>query len=284
MATAEGWIVNTPYCNALGIDDVAFADGRCQLRLPFREANANPTGILHGGVAASLSVMAGQAVAYTTLGVDSGPWYTADIQINYLAAATGETLSADATLAQKGRDLCFSAVEIRNGDGRKIAQSLLLVRARHGDNQVVSRPHGSLTLARHGEAPMAERIRKNPFIASRGMEMALQEGGNCLITMPSAEGNKSAEGAIHEGAILALLDTAGAMACFPLVGRPAKRAVTPSIQAQFLGLPPAEDLEARAKVIHREGELFWTDVEVGALDKSDVVARGTVVYRIVPEN
>ena len=62
------------------------------------------------------------------------------------------------------------------------------------------------------------------------------------------------------------------------------KAVTPSIQAQFLGLPPAEDLEARAKVIHREGELFWTDVEVGALDKSDVVARGTVVYRIVPEN
>lgn len=280
------WLDATPYCRALGIELVASSPTRCEFRLPFNPKNANHTGRLHGGVAASLTAVAGEAVARVSLGPSSGPWYTVDVQINYLSAARAETLFVVANVGQKGRDLCFSDVEIRTEDGRLIAQAVSLVLGRHDpDNR---KAHGKVAaqladMPRSGPVLTGHRIRRNPFIAERGMDMTLQEGGHCVVTMPCTSSNASLGGGIHEGAALSLLDTAGAMACFPLVAKPSERAVTPSIQAQFLARPPAAGIEARAKVVQRDDVLFWVDVELGANEQFDVFAKGTVIYRIVPE-
>jgi acyl-coenzyme A thioesterase PaaI-like protein len=59
------------------------------------------------------------------------------------------------------------------------------------------------------------------------------------------------------------------------------QASTPALQAQLLAPPPGEDLVAFGRVVHRDGEIFWSDVEVAVAADLRLVARGTVLYRIV---
>ena len=80
---------------------------------------------------------------------------------------------------------------------------------------------------------------------------------------------------------LALLDTTGAMAAWAETGPGRYKASTPSLQARFFSPPPAEDLVAYGRMIQRDAELLWSDVEVASARDARVFARGTVVYRIV---
>ena len=81
--------------------------------------------------------------------------------------------------------------------------------------------------------------------------------------------------------MLALLDTAGAMAAWAETGPGRFKASTPSIQAQVLGPPPRDDLVAYGRVAQRDREIFWCDVEVAGQSDGRVCARGTVIYRII---
>ena len=78
-----------------------------------------------------------------------------------------------------------------------------------------------------------------------------------------------------------MLDTAGAMASWAETGPGPFKASTPTLQAQVLGPTPKQDLLAYARVVERDGSLFWADVEVAAAEDRRRVARGTVLYRIV---
>ena len=59
------------------------------------------------------------------------------------------------------------------------------------------------------------------------------------------------------------------------------KASTPALQAQLLVAAPAADLVAYGRVAQRDGDAFWSDVEVADAATGAVVARGTVLYRIV---
>ena len=86
---------------------------------------------------------------------------------------------------------------------------------------------------------------------------------------------------MHEGAVLALLDTTGAMAAWAETGPGPYKASTPALQAQILTTPPKQDLVAYGRVVQRDADGFWSDVEVAGQGDGRVVARGTVLYRIV---
>lgn len=281
MRHVEEWIAGSTYCAALGIEAESVGEQSCVLRLPFLQANANPGGALHGGVAASLSACASQAVARVALGAESGPWHIADMQINYLSAVSGEGVIAEGRLLRNGRDLCYVAVAIRGQSGTPVASAITLVRGRLGA-AATRLPVGRIIVPKTGPAPMAERLARGGFISSRGIRLVYQHDGSCAAQMPWQDSNGAADGGLHDGAMLALLDTTGAMACFTQTGVTAGRASTPSIQAQVLAPLPRADVEARARVAFRDGDLFWSDVEVVVAGKDEVLARGTVVYRIVP--
>ena len=53
------------------------------------------------------------------------------------------------------------------------------------------------------------------------------------------------------------------------------------IEGQILGPPPKQDLVAYGRVVQRDGDGFWSDSEVVGVDDGGVIARGTVLYRIV---
>ena len=126
------WVNQSPYGQALGMTLAALCDDAATISLPFNEANANPGSALHGGVAASASVTAAHALTRHVLGPDTGPWHTMDFQINYLASAIGENISATAHLLRRGREICFMALNVRTDDGKAIAQCSIAVRGRQG--------------------------------------------------------------------------------------------------------------------------------------------------------
>jgi uncharacterized protein (TIGR00369 family) len=278
--SARRWVEQSPYTAALGVRVRELSRERAVLELPFAEANANPGKALHGGCAASLAAVGAQAVTRAALGEASGPWHTCALQVGYLAAAIGEDVVASASLLREGKQLCFAAIEIATRAGKPIAQASAVVRARQGappaQLHACAGDDGASDPGRMGPA-----IGKLPFVAGRGIAVEHMTGGTSRLVMPFRAANADAAGGVHEGALLTLLDTTGAMAAWAETGPGPFKASTPALQAQILAPAPKVDLVAYGRMRQRDGELLWSDAEIASAADGRVVARGTVVYRIV---
>lgn len=276
----HSWVDSSPYTLALGVKLEALTETAATLALPYRDSNSNPGKALHGGVAASLSVVGSHAVARASLGESSGPWHTVGFQINYLAAAIGEDLVAETRLLRRGKQLCFAEVEIRTQEAKSISHATLAVRGRFGQTEA------DLVKATPDEGAsdpgvIGPQVSRVPFIGARGISVEHMAEGSSRLVMPWRATNGDLAGGVHEGALLALLDTAGAMAAWGQTGAGAYKASTPAIQAQILAPPVEGDLLAYGHVVQRDGELFWSAVDVAAASDGRLLARGTVIYRIV---
>ena len=129
--------------------------------------------------------------------------------------------------------------------------------------------------------PMGPHIQRVLFMAKRSITVEHMAGGCSRITLPLSEANRDAGGGMHEGAVLALLDTTGAMASWAESGPGRYKASTPAIQAQIIAPPPGADLVGYGRVVRHDPPLFWSDVEIATAAQAETVARGTVLYRIV---
>ena len=285
MEDIRQWVEKSPYSRFLGVQLDQIDESSARLVLPYRDENSNPGKALHGGCAASLGVIGGQAIARAVLGAESGPWHTAQLQVSYLAAAIGEDVIAEARLLRRGRELCFVGIEVRTageGDdpGKPIASITTTVRARFAAESA----DYYVSPADHGESdpgPMGPHIGKVPFIGHRGIWVEHMTGGTSRLVMPLIDDNCDQGGGVHEGAVLALLDTTGAMASWAQSGPGRYKASTASMQLQILGPPPKGDLVAYGRCVQNDREIYWSDVEVASASDGRVSARGTVLYRIV---
>lgn len=270
-----------PYCRALGlrVAEIDAEGAHARIELPFAPHNANPGDALHGGCAASLTVLASHAVARAAIGRDSGPWVLGQVQVHYLAAAIGVDVAAEARLQRRGRALAFVETAIRDVGGRAIASATSVVRAEQGAPPT-SLPRPAPDPGGDDPGPLAAVLEQAPFMAARGLRIEHMAAGRSRIAMPCSEANRDAEGRIHEGAMLALLDTTGAMAAFAEFGPGAWKASTPSIQAQTLAPAPAGEVVAYGRCVQRDREMSWNDVEIVDPARGRVVTRGTVFYRL----
>ena len=280
MQAIRDWVEGSPYAVALGVQCEELSPESVSLLLPYAETNANPGKALHGGCAASLGVIASQAIARATLGSEAGPFYTAGLQVSYLAAAIGEDVKCEGRLLRRGRNMCFAEVEVATLEGKRVAHVTSMVRGRFGaDAPELRASRGDDGATDPG--PMGPQIGKLNFGRARGLEIEHMADSYARITMPLAEANADADGGMHEGAVLALLDTTGAMAAWAETGPGPYKASTPALQAQILTSPPTQDLIAYGRVVQRDADGFWSDVEVAGQGDGRVIARGTVLYRIV---
>jgi uncharacterized protein (TIGR00369 family) len=274
------WIESSSYSAALGVQLVDLSGEGARLALPYADANSNPGQALHGGCAASLAAIGGQAVTRAALGPDSGPWHTCALQVGYLSAAIGEGVQATARLLRKGKALCFVEVDVATDAGKPIAHATCTVRARLGQTE----PERTVVPPDHGESDpgkMGPHLGSIAFIRNRGIRAEHMTGGTSRLVMSAPDTNGDAGGGTHEGAVLALLDTAGAMASWAESGHGPYKASTPALQAQITGVPPAGDLVAYGRCIQRDHEIFFSQVDVATASERALVARGTVIYRIL---
>ena len=282
MTDLKQWVESSAYSNALGVQLQDLTDEGAALHLPFIKENSNPGGALHGGVYASLSIIGAQATARQVLGEDVGPFHTTAFQINYLSAAINEGVSARARLLRRGKELAFVEVTCTSDAGKDVSHATLMIRGRKGANATIG-PVPSIDAPGSNPGDMGPAIAGMvPFISERGIQIEHMDAGFARLTMPWKDSHlDNISGGTHEGAALALLDTAGAMAGWAVTGSGPYKASTPSMQAQVIEIPPAEDLVAHARVTHQDNEIFYSDVEVSGVKSQRVCARGTILYRIV---
>lgn len=97
-----------------GIDDVA--PGLCRIRLPFREDLTQQNGFFHAGITSTVADSAGGYAGYTLMPAESDV-LTVEFKINLLRPAAGEVMIAEGRVIRAGRNLTFTEVTVKVGDG-----------------------------------------------------------------------------------------------------------------------------------------------------------------------
>jgi len=288
LAALAARVAATPYCARLGVVVEALALDGARVRVPYNDENSNPGRALHGGVAASTIDIAGVLAA--TTGFAGKPIFdagTLDLSVAYLAAAIGEDIVADAQVLRRGKEIVYVDVDVRNDGGKRIARGLLTYRALDRPPAGAERQRMSFAEPVVGGVPgedvppLARAIVAVPFIASLGMAIDRMHDGHALLRMPVTPDKVDHEGAIHEGALAALIDTTGAMASWSVVGVNLRyKASTVGIHVSYHA-PAREDVVAEARTWRRNDEIFLNQVTASERDSRRVVATGSVTYRIV---
>jgi len=284
-----------PYLRALGVRIERIALDGVRLRVPYKDENSNPGRALHGGVAASTIGIAGALAAWT--GFRPSPTLessTLDLSVNYLAAAIGEDIVADARVLRRGKEIVYADVDIRNDGGKAIAKGLVtyraLDRAQHG--QAGARQHEVAPDAVVPAPPagggaddvpkLAKAIVSVPFMSRLGLAITYMREGRARITMPYAAAYSDDGGALHEGAIAALVDTTGAMASWSITGIDFRyKASTVGIHVSYHAPAVGEDVVAVGQTLRRNNEIFLNEVAVRGATSNRLLATGAVTYRIV---
>jgi len=278
---------SAPYNAGLGIRVEAITNDAVRLRVPYKDENSNPGQALHGGVAASTIDIAGALVARACFVEVADPdCGTLDLSVDYLAAAIGEDIVATATVLRRGKELVYSDVDVRTDAGKQIAKGL--VTHRIVERAAVAAQRQRSTPAEPAPDGSAE-VPKNaavfvslPFISRMGMSVTHARDGEAFMRMPSAAHIADADGAVHEGALAALIDTSGAMASWSITGLNFRyKASTVGVHVSFHARAAGEDLVAHARTLRRNDEIFLNQVTVSGAQSRRVFAGGSVTYRIV---
>jgi uncharacterized protein (TIGR00369 family) len=286
MAERPPMSPDSPYGRALGFAVERLDENAARLRLPYRDGNSNPGKALHGGVAASLIDIGGGLVSLA--GAPEGPIHhgTIDVSVSYLAAAIGEEIVAEARALRRGKEITYVEVDVATGAGKAIAKGVVVHRVVPATASAAARTFGAppslddvpaKAVSDYGRAFM-----KVPFIARLGMRNEGFEDGVARVRLPLAEANTDGEGRLHEGAILALMDTTGALSSWSITGMDFRyKASTVAVHGQFVAPAAGEDLLAVSRTVRREEEIFWNSVSVLGASSNALIARGDVLYRIV---
>lgn len=274
-----------PYHLSLGVRVETLTPDHARLRVPYRDENSNPGRALHGGVAASLIDIAGVLVARAGVadmdGIEPG---TLDLSVDYLAAAIGEDIVADAQVLRRGKEIVYVDVDVRNDAGKRIAKGLVTHRLAPASppDRLLSVSADPLPEATTAPPNMARALFALPFIAGRGMRIVLMEDGRSVVEMPDSAANRDHDRSVHEGAITALLDTTGAMAAWSVVGLdPRYKASTVGLHVSFHAPARGEDVVASGRTLQRSNEIFLNNVTVIGRTSRQTIATGMVTYRIV---
>lgn len=253
---------------------------RAVLRLPFRQENINPNGSLHGGATASLLNLAGALAVWT--GVDMSAvslLQTVDFSVQYIAAVMHEDVVAEARVLRRGRDVFFLEVTAWGAAQQLVSKGLIIYRA----------PQYTAAMRRHMPTPLLPVPPAQPplpweerpgFVDKLHITMAYRQEGRVRLHMPYSREYTDGTGNLHEGALAALLDTAGTYAAWSLVDTPGARGSTIGMQINYTGVC-AEEVVADAQVQQRSEELFFSLVQIRAVSTGHLVAMGHVSYRLL---
>lgn len=122
----EAFIPESPFVGHLGMRLAALEQDRAELVLPFADELATIGDVVHGGAIATLIDTAGMAAAWAD-GSEPGDCAgsTIGMSVDYVAAARGQDLTAEAKVVRRGRSLCFCEVEVTGEDGEVVAKGLV---------------------------------------------------------------------------------------------------------------------------------------------------------------
>jgi len=117
MDELRRFVEQDAFARHVGVEMVAYGDGRASARLEVEAHHLNSAGRLHGGAVFALADAAFSAAAnsHGTLAV------SIDANISYFAAVTGGTLTAEAREVSRNAKLATYVIEVSDEGGGPIA-------------------------------------------------------------------------------------------------------------------------------------------------------------------
>jgi len=184
---------------------------------------------------------------------------------------------------RRGKELTHVRCALATSADKPLASAMVIFRTVPASDEPAPSP---LTVERapapEGELPsIARALSGAPFISALGIRVDRFHSGRAELTMPARNDICGAGGAFHEGALGALIDTAGALSAWSNVRpKPGMKVSTVSIDANFCSSPSRADAIAYAHTVSRRKEIFYNRIDV--LTPENVpIAIGSVIYRIV---
>lgn len=280
VVQAQERFEHVPFAQFLGVEIQELAQERAVVRLPFHAENANPHGPLHGGATASLFNLAGALAVWTGVDVaEASLLRTVDLSLQYTAAAMQEDVTAEAKVLRRGRDVFFLDVTAWGASQKLVSKGLMIYRA--PQYTAPMRLHTPSPLLAPPPAQTTPLFEQNQIGLTHKLRMitSYRQDGRVRLRMPCLPECKDEAGNLHEGALAALLDTAGTYAAWSLVRPQDARGSTIGMQLNYTGVS-AEEVIADAQVQQRSEELFFSLVHIRAMSTGQLIAMGHVSYRL----
>ena len=125
----EAFIPHSPHAAALGISPASIGTDEAVLEMPFKPELATLGDVVHGGAISTLLDTAAMASAWASdEETDSPAGATVALSVNFVAAAKGCDLRAEAKVIRRGQELSFCEVTVSDPDGKPIAHGVATYR------------------------------------------------------------------------------------------------------------------------------------------------------------
>ncbi len=122
----RGFLDVSPLVQHLGMRLVALEPDRATIVLPFREAVVTVGDVVHGGAISALVDTTAMAASWSTPTLPAVPrGTTVSLTVDFVAAARGQDLTAEARVVRRGKNLNFCQVDVRDTGGHVVAVGLV---------------------------------------------------------------------------------------------------------------------------------------------------------------
>jgi uncharacterized protein (TIGR00369 family) len=120
------FLAHSPFVRHLGMRLESIEPDHARLAMPYREELATIGDVVHGGALAAIVDTAAMAAAWSaheTSGELRGT--TVGLSVDFLAAARGREVFADARVIRRGTSLCFCDVDVTDAGGGLVVKGIV---------------------------------------------------------------------------------------------------------------------------------------------------------------
>lgn len=113
------WEGKTYFVNIVGLELEELRTGYARMTMPFREANLQAAGLMHGGAIATLI----DTVVVPAIGAglpEGSLWSTIELHVQYHRPLLSDAV-AEGWVTKRGRSIVFTQAEVKNAEGRVVA-------------------------------------------------------------------------------------------------------------------------------------------------------------------
>jgi uncharacterized protein (TIGR00369 family) len=121
------FLLHSPFALHLGMRLDAIEADRARLVMPYRDELATIGDLVHGGAITALVDTAAMAASWSAHDVSGGELRgtTVSLSVDFVAAARGSQVVADARVLRRGRSLCFCDVDVADASGTLVAKGIV---------------------------------------------------------------------------------------------------------------------------------------------------------------
>jgi uncharacterized protein (TIGR00369 family) len=120
------FLQHSPFVLHLGMRLESIEADHARLTMPYRAELATIGEVIHGGALSAIVDTAAMTASWSAHD-PSGPLRgtTVGLSVDFVAAAQGQEVTADARVIRRGKSLCFCDVDVTDADGSLVAKGIV---------------------------------------------------------------------------------------------------------------------------------------------------------------